>query len=216
MPLPTQRKSKDGTKILVHDVFVKPYLLQEESEVDAENPNGWSSPELYPHNSQKLNDLLASEEWTYPESETPTESPDFIQVAAIRNLMATTKAGIQSMSLTSSETLRLKDMYPNWAAGIDVKVGNRYNYDDNLWEVVQAHTTQEGWEPGATTLSLWKKVDDEGHIGSLDDPIPYEQGMALEKDKYYIQYGVVYICIQSSGAQVYDLYQIPSIVTPVD
>lgn len=52
--------------------------------------------------------------------------------------------------------------------------------------------------------------------GTKEAPIAYSQGIALEKGKYYVQYGVVYICIQSSGAQVYDLYQIPSIVTPVD
>ena len=44
-----------------------------------------------------------------------------------------------------------------WVAGIAVKVGERFMYGGSTWEVVQAHTTQEGWEPDKVP-SLWKKV----------------------------------------------------------
>ena len=44
-----------------------------------------------------------------------------------------------------------------WVAGIAVAVGERFTYGGATWECVQAHTTQQGWEP-PNAPSLWKKV----------------------------------------------------------
>ena len=44
-----------------------------------------------------------------------------------------------------------------WVAGIAVKAGERFGYGGATWEVVQAHTTQKGWEPDKVP-ALWKKV----------------------------------------------------------
>ena len=63
-----------------------------------------------------------------------------------------------------------------------------------MFEVIQKHKLQADWKPGIETASLYKIVEAE-HAGTLDDPIPYVQGMAFEKDKYYEQYGVIYLCI---------------------
>lgn len=203
LPLPDMRKNTAGTEYLLHE----DYFTQMGGVKD--------SVPTYAHNSPELAELLASEEWKPgdPEAELPTQG--YVVAAAARNLMTATKAGIQSMKLSAAEALRLPDMYPDWSAGIDVKVGERYNYGGKLWEVLQAHTTQEGWEPGAATLALWKKVDADAHAGTREDPIPYEQGMALERGKYYTQYGVVYECIQASGALVYDLKDVPALARPV-
>lgn len=134
----------------------------------------------------------------------------------MNDLMRLLAMRINTMSLTESEALTVKSLYPDWETGINVKTGERYNSDGSLWEVVQDHTTQDNWKPSQYTLSLWKKVDDEGHAGTQDDPIPYEQGMSLEKGKYYSQYGVTYECIQASGPLVYDLYQVPAIAKAVE
>lgn len=134
----------------------------------------------------------------------------------MNDLMRLLAMRINTMQLTESEALTVKSLYPEWKAGIDVKTGERYNSDGSLWEVVQNHTTQDNWKPSQYTLSLWKKVDSEGHSGTQDDPIPYEQGMSLEKGKYYSQFGVTYECIQASGPLVYDLYQVPAIAKAVE
>lgn len=53
--------------------------------------------------------------------------------------------------------------------------------------------------------------------GSKDNPMPYTAGQTpLEKDKYYTQDGVLYVCIQDGGKVIYDLSQIPAIVQPVN
>lgn len=209
-PLSTMRKSKDGSKIILHEDYFNLVARR-----DGEGEMQLDGAEVYAHNSPALNDLLAGDEWSWEEGEATSESADFIQVAAVRNLMTATKAGIQSMKLSAAEALRIPDMYPDWSAGIDVKVGERYNYGGKLWEVLQAHTTQEGWEPGTATLALFVAVDAMAHAGTLEDPVPYIQGMALELGKYYTQFGVVYECIQASGPLVYDLKDVPALARPV-
>lgn len=209
-PLPTMRKSKDGSKVILHEDYFNLIAKRDE-----EGNLLLDGAEVYAHNSIELQNLLSSDEWSYSEEDAPTENTDFIQVAAVRNLMTATKAGIQTMNLTNEEALAVKDMYPNWAEGLEVKTGEKYNHNGDLWEVVQDHTTQANWAPSMDTLSLWKKVDVE-HAGTKEDPIPFEQGMSLEKDKYYSQYDMVYLCIQNANAVVYDLKDIPAIVTPIN
>lgn len=226
MPLPTMRKSKDGSKIIMHEDYLKPYMREEESEVDAENPNGWLPSERYPHNSSKLNELLQSEEWAYSEEDAPTESSDFIQVAAVRNLMTATKAGIQEMSLTDEEALEVKDMYPEWGGegaemGKQVEAGFKLRNTGVLYKALQPHTLQAEWEPGAQgTEALYAVVSanaDEEHAGTLEDPIPYVQNMPIEEGKYYTQYGVTYIGILTTlTGYPQDLKDMPSVAMPVE
>jgi hypothetical protein len=44
-----------------------------------------------------------------------------------------------------------------WVAGITVAAGERFTFGGATYEVIQAHTTQKGWEPDKVP-SLWKKV----------------------------------------------------------
>ena len=115
----------------------------------------------------------------------------------MNDLMRLLAMRINTMQLTESEALTVKSLYPEWKAGIDVKTGERYNSDGSLWEVVQDHTTQEGWEPSMDTASLWERIDEE-HAGTLEDPIPYTPPMEIFKDKYYVQDGVTYLCTRDS------------------
>lgn len=49
------------------------------------------------------------------------------------------------------------DWYKQWSAGESLSVGNRRAYEGTLYEVVQAHTTQSGWEP-PNVPALFKRV----------------------------------------------------------
>ena len=46
------------------------------------------------------------------------------------------------------------ELYPVWAVGIAVAKDSRYQYNGKLYKVVQAHTTQEDWQPDVTP-ALW-------------------------------------------------------------
>lgn len=49
------------------------------------------------------------------------------------------------------------DWYKQWAAGESLSVGDRRSYDGILYEAIQAHVTQEGWEPPSVP-ALFKRV----------------------------------------------------------
>lgn len=205
IPLPTMRKSKDGSKIIMHEDYLRPYVREEESEVDAENPNGRLPTERYPHNSSKLNELLQSEEWSWSEEGAPTESADFIQVAAVRNLMTATKAGIQTMNLTGGESLEVKDMYPEWSEFINQSLpqGMKVQYNNKLYKVRQEiATVLENQPPSIDTAALYEEIN-ESHAGTLEDPIPYNNNMELFEGKYYIQDGIIYKCTRDSQTPLY-------------
>lgn len=104
---------------------------------------------------------------------------------------------INTYDLSPSEALQVKDRYPEWETGINVKTGERYRVEDVLWECVKDHLTQENWKPSMATASLWKVVDEE-HKGTIDDPIVYIPPMEIFKDKYYIQNGIKYKCARNS------------------
>lgn len=49
------------------------------------------------------------------------------------------------------------DWYKQWGAGENLSVGDRRAYEGILYEAVQAHTTQSGWEP-PNVPALFKRV----------------------------------------------------------
>lgn len=106
---------------------------------------------------------------------------------------------INTFGLSTKESLSIKEMFPWWNKDLgEVVKGERYNYGENLWEVVKTHTTQEGWAPGIETSSLWKVVNVDNE-GTEEDTIPYTPPMEIFAGKYYTQNGVKYKCTRDSG-----------------
>lgn len=130
---------------------------------------------------------------------------DYGVVAGVLNAEKSVKAGIQTMELTDNESLKVKELYPEWVEkmGKQVNIREKYQYNGKLWKVLQAHTVQENWKPGEGTESLYTEVT-ESHAGTKDDPIPYNNNMELENGKYYSQDGVTYICTRDTGIPVYN------------
>ena len=109
---------------------------------------------------------------------------------------------INSLAVDDSTALRMREFYPDWAAGQDYTVGFKVQRGGALYKVLQAHTSQDGWEP-ENAPSLWTEIC-ESHAGTLTDPIPYSGNMALEAGKYYSQSGVVYLCTRDTVNPVYN------------
>ena len=103
-------------------------------------------------------------------------------------------------SLDDNDAVNAVKLFPTWTIGIAVTVGERYQYADKLYKVVQAHTTQADWTPDATP-ALWAVID-KTHAGTLDDPIPAARGMEYEYGKYYIdgEDGNTYLCQRTGEA----------------
>lgn len=182
--IPTMRQSVDMTQVVLHEEYVK-------------NIDEFDVLTRYEFDSPEFTELMNSEAWTHGEDYVqPNE--DYAKVKAMQILTAETKASINTMSLSNKESLEVKEFYPEWSASsVEVKKGERYQYNNLLWEVIQNHTTQESWKPSLATASLWKVVDEE-HAGTQEDPIPYTPPMEIFKDKYYTQNEVLYKCTRNS------------------
>ncbi len=103
-------------------------------------------------------------------------------------------------SLDDNDAANAVKLFPTWTIGIAVAVGERYQYADKLYKVVQAHTTQADWTPDATP-AMWAVID-KTHAGTLDDPIPAERGMEYEYGKYYLdgEDSKIYLCQRTGEA----------------
>lgn len=110
---------------------------------------------------------------------------------------------INGLTVDDNTALRMREFYPEWAAGVDYTAGYKVQRGGKLWRCVQAHASQTGWEPSTATASLWEEIC-ESHAGTLTDPIPYSGNMALESGKYYSQSGAVYLCTRDTVNPVYN------------
>lgn len=197
--LPEMRTSVDQSKVILHEEFLSPFGEEEFPKYESTDP--------------EFMELLASEEWALPEG--VEINREFSRLLALDQMDKEATEEINTYDLSPSEALQVKDRYPEWETGINVKTGERYRVEDVLWECVKDHLTQENWKPSTATLSLWKIVDAEEHSGTIEDPIPYKQNMALEFNKYYTQDGVLYLCIQAMTPGPYDLKDVPAHAQPI-
>lgn len=85
-------------------------------------------------------------------------------------------------------------LYPEWTPDIALNVGDRIQYNEKLYKVVQSHTSQADWIPG-TLPSLYSPIDLVNE-GTLENPIVAAIGMTYFKDKYYLDEtdGNIYLC----------------------
>lgn len=179
--LPEMRTSVDQSKVILHEEYLAPFEDESFPKYESTDPD--------------FMELLASEEWALPEG--VEINREFSRLLALDELDKGATEEINTYDLSPSEALQVKDRYPEWKTGINVKTGERYRVEDVLWECIKEHTTQDNWKPSMATASLWKVVDEE-HKGTIDDPIVYIPPMEIFKDKYYIQNGIKYKCTRNS------------------
>ena len=127
------------------------------------------------------------------------------------------KYSINSLDLSNNDTIKYKDYLPVWTdyIGKSLPKDFKFRYNNQLYKTIQAVNIVLSNHTPDIVYALYAIINEE-HEGTLEDPIPYQQQMTIEKGKYYSQYGVVYIAIQNMPTGMpYDLNQIPAIVQPV-
>ena len=127
------------------------------------------------------------------------------------------KYSINSLDLSNNDTIKYKDYLPDWNdyVGKSLPINFKFKYNNQPYQTIQYINVVLSDQTPDIVYSLYVAINEE-HEGTLGDPIPYVQQMAIEKGKYYIQYDVVYIAIQNMPTGMpYDLSQIPAIVQPV-
>lgn len=198
---------------ITNDLFIRIEEAETAEEVEAIEVTG------YPEVIHTTTEALRSKG-----DETARHSPEAQAVAFVRSM-------VNNVSLTANQALEMQVLFPIWGekgAEFGKKVsgpknglpGFRFQYKAEkaqeylLYEVIKDHALQADWIP-AGQMDLYKVVTVE-HAGTLEDPIPYVQGMAFEKDKYYEQYGVTYLCILTTvTGYPNDLKDLPTIVQEV-
>lgn len=78
---------------------------------------------------------------------------------------------ILSAELPPEELVAIRRMYPTYSAGEDYKAGDRIQYQETIYEVVQPHRSQEDWKPNQTP-ALYKefmKLETEGGTPVIAD-----------------------------------------------
>lgn len=123
-------------------------------------------------------------------------------IAKIKTLISLAKGKMQEIE--DKDALEVLELYPNWQSEKAYAIGDRVQYDGKLWKVLQAHTSQDDWQPD-TAVSLFTQVITTADEGTLDNPIEYSVNMELIEGKYYKQYDVVYLCIRALAQSVWDL-----------
>ena len=116
----------------------------------------------------------------------------------LRTLIGSNSEKIVS-TFTDENAVKVIDLYPVWTVGIAVVKDSRYQYNGELYKVIQAHTTQADWTPDVTP-ALWTVID-VTHAGTIEDPIPAVAGMEYVYGKYYIEGETIYICKRTGEAE---------------
>lgn len=114
------------------------------------------------------------------------------------------KQQINTLAVDDQTALRMIEFYPEYEVDHQYKAGEKFVSAGNLYKVLQDHTSQSTWVPGATgTESLYARID-EAHDGTKYDPIPYNGNMALENGKYYSETEILYKCTRDTINPVYN------------
>lgn len=89
-----------------------------------------------------------------------------------------------AISLNDEDALNGIELFPVWGAGINYKANQRIRYQQKLYRVIQAHTSQDGWEPDKTP-SLWAEVAKPGEIPVWKQPLGAEDAYHIDDKVHY-------------------------------
>jgi len=114
---------------------------------------------------------------------------------ALRQRMdAGLRYAVANDGVTDEELLSMSAATPEWKPGLSLAVGDTIMYGGSMFVVVQAHTTQAGWEPGTATQALYRRVQPEGSTEWQPDT-DYATGAECTYE------GNAYTCLQGHTSQ---------------
>lgn len=114
---------------------------------------------------------------------------------ALRQRMdAGLRYAVANDGVTDEELLTMSAATPEWKPGMTLAVGDTVMHGGSMFVVIQAHTTQAGWEPGTATQSLFRRVQQEGSTEWQPDT-DYATGAECTYE------GSAYTCLQGHTSQ---------------
>ena len=127
------------------------------------------------------------------------------QESILKEMMAESARTTFLLALPDAKAVTIPYCYPSWQSYIGGKLKKdvRVEYDGALWKTRQEiPTVLKNQFPSIDTAALYDRIDVE-HAGTLEDPIPYANTMEVFKDKYYLEDGIIYLCLEDSGQPLY-------------
>lgn len=114
---------------------------------------------------------------------------------ALRQRMdAGLRYAVANDGVTDEALLTMSAATPEWKPGMTLAVGDTVMHGGSMFVVIQAHTTQAGWEPGTATQSLFRRVQQEGSTEWQPDT-DYATGAECTYE------GSAYTCLQGHTSQ---------------
>ena len=101
--------------------------------------------------------------------------------------------------LPVDEAVNSTELFPKWVSNKVYSKGERFTYNGNLYECIEANPVNPTWTPDVT-YTYYKPIANAGEEGSLDNPITAVAGMTYIKGLYYIENGTVYLCVRDDSA----------------
>ena len=114
-----------------------------------------------------------------------------INTLRIENIFMNTALTFAAETFTDEQALKVPTLYEHWMAGVAYTEGKRLRFNDVLYKVKTAHTSQADWTPDVA-VTLFTKIE-ETHAGTFEDPIPASANLEYVKGKYYIENDVIYL-----------------------
>ena len=100
-----------------------------------------------------------------------------------------------AQSLPDTDALDGIQLFKHWGPGMECVAGDRLQYADKLYKIVQTHTTQIGWEPDKTP-ALFAEVAKPGEIPVWKQPTGAQDAYMIgDKVHYPGENGTVYVSI---------------------
>ena len=96
-------------------------------------------------------------------------------------------------SLDDESAILTPEVFRHWRPGEQMVANDRIYYEEKLYRIVQAHVSQEGWEPDKTP-ALFTEVGKPGEIPVWKQPTGAQDAyMAGDKVHYPTAEGFVYV-----------------------
>lgn len=99
-----------------------------------------------------------------------------------RELRALIEKSVES--LPDTEALDCVTLFPEWAVGVTYVVDERISYNEKLYRVVQAHTSQADWTPDVTP-ALFTEVAQPGEIPVWKQPTGAQDAYMKDDKVWY-------------------------------
>lgn len=72
-------------------------------------------------------------------------------------------------SLPDEDAVEAVELFPRWEVGVTYMPKDRVRHEDQLYECIQEHTSQDDWHPDIVP-ALWKRVAEPGEIPEWVQP----------------------------------------------